>query len=90
MRSSPRFACPKCRSTDLHRSRSRNWTEQLRKELGPKRPFRCAKCQWRGWLDANLYPLFPASQGVVPTPPVPRAEQPLELIDKALDEKSRR
>ena len=42
--------CPKCRTGRLHRSRARTWIERARKEVTPRRPFRCPACTWRGWL----------------------------------------
>jgi hypothetical protein len=41
--------CPKCRSNRVHRSRSRNLWEKIRRDFSHKRPFRCAACGWRGW-----------------------------------------
>lgn len=46
--------CPKCNSNDIRRSRTRNRWERLRKSITDKRPFRCRKCQWRGWLPMTL------------------------------------
>lgn len=43
--------CPKCRSTEIHRSRSRSTWEVWRKQLTTKRPYRCDSCSWRGWGD---------------------------------------
>ncbi|HOC19354.1 MAG TPA: hypothetical protein PKK95_13865 [Vicinamibacterales bacterium] len=42
-------SCPKCRSTRIHRSRSRGWFERFRKGFTNKRPHRCHACGWRGW-----------------------------------------
>jgi len=41
--------CPKCNSTKLRRSPTRNRWERWRKEITGKRPYRCRTCQWRGW-----------------------------------------
>lgn len=41
--------CPKCKSADIHLSRSRSKWEKWRKEVTGKRPFRCLACAWRGW-----------------------------------------
>jgi hypothetical protein len=42
--------CPSCGEYTLFRSRHRNVTEMLRKKFTGKRPYRCHKCRWRGWL----------------------------------------
>jgi hypothetical protein len=48
--------CPKCRSTQIHRSRSRSTWEVWRKQLTSKRPYRCDACSWRGWgEDTGLH-----------------------------------
>lgn len=41
--------CPKCQSNRIHRSRSRNWWERLRRDFSRNRPYRCESCGWRGW-----------------------------------------
>jgi hypothetical protein len=41
--------CPKCRSKDVHRSRTKSRWESWRKAIMGKRPFRCRACGWRGW-----------------------------------------
>jgi predicted RNA-binding Zn-ribbon protein involved in translation (DUF1610 family) len=46
--------CPQCGSFTLFRSRHRDWKEALRKQLTGKRPYRCHKCRWRGWLPKQL------------------------------------
>jgi hypothetical protein len=46
-------SCPKCGSTDLIRSRTKNRWEIWRKEVTSKRPFRCRRCSWRGWALAH-------------------------------------
>jgi hypothetical protein len=43
-------SCLKCNSTALHRSHIQSLAERARRVLTRKRPFRCAKCGWRGWL----------------------------------------
>jgi FlaA1/EpsC-like NDP-sugar epimerase len=45
-----REACPKCQSVALHRSRARTLSERVRRNYSAKRLFRCADCDWRGWL----------------------------------------
>lgn len=42
--------CPSCGEFTLFRSRHRNFSEMLRKKFTGKRPYRCHKCRWRGWL----------------------------------------
>ena len=41
--------CPKCKSSEIQRSRSRNKWETWRKEITGKRVYRCSDCGWRGW-----------------------------------------
>lgn len=43
--------CPVCGETALHRSHSRGFLEYLKKKFSSKRPYRCNKCMWRGWLE---------------------------------------
>jgi len=45
--------CRKCKSGQVHRSRSRGWWEKWRKEITGKRPYRCSQCKWRGWMDVD-------------------------------------
>ena len=42
--------CPKCHSTNLRRSPTRNWWERWRKEITGKRPYRCRTCQL-AWVE---------------------------------------
>jgi hypothetical protein len=42
--------CPACARGILHRSRSRNIYERMRKSHSWKRLHRCEACGWRGWL----------------------------------------
>ena len=42
--------CPGCRSTQVHRSKSRHVIERIRRGVTPERLFRCDECGWRGWL----------------------------------------
>lgn len=42
--------CPTCHSSALHRSRARTLSERMRRNYSAKRLFRCADCNWRGWL----------------------------------------
>ena len=41
--------CRRCKSEDVHLSRTRTKWESWRKEITGKRPFRCRQCGWRGW-----------------------------------------
>ena len=41
--------CPRCSSSDIHRSHSRTILERTRRTLTHKRLFRCHECNWRGW-----------------------------------------
>ncbi len=43
-------ACPGCGEYYLFRSRTRSVSEFLRRKLTNKRPYRCQKCGWRGWI----------------------------------------
>lgn len=44
------WGCPKCREFTLYRSRARSIIETLKKQFTRKRPYRCHRCGWRGWL----------------------------------------
>jgi hypothetical protein len=59
--------CPKCQSLTLHRSKARTLAERIRRNFSPQRPFRCAKCDWRGWLR----PLHFGEAGRVESAPAP-------------------
>jgi hypothetical protein len=64
--------CPKCQSTNLRRSPTRNRWERWRKEITGRRPYRCRACQWRGWLAAALAdidPLRANGPATIPEPP---------------------
>ncbi len=41
--------CPKCGS-EARRSRGHRLDQQIRKRFSALRPYRCLKCDWRGWL----------------------------------------
>ena len=41
--------CPRCKSEDIHRSRTKSMWERWRKEITAKRVYRCRACGWRGW-----------------------------------------
>ena len=47
-------ACPKCGEHALYRSRSRGVSETLRKKMTNRRPYRCHRCGWRGWLSKGF------------------------------------
>ncbi|MFA6233136.1 MAG: hypothetical protein WC824_02955, partial [Bacteroidota bacterium] len=44
------WPCRKCGEFALYRSRARTLGELLKKQLTRKRPYRCHRCGWRGWL----------------------------------------
>jgi len=46
--------CTKCGEPSLYRSRSRSLGETIKKKLTIKRPYRCHKCGWRGWLSRGF------------------------------------
>lgn len=69
--------CPSCISTRVHRSRSRNLVERVRRNLSAERLFRCDGCGWRGWL----IPLVS-----VEGEPLQPVESPdLQTLDQAVD-----
>ena len=84
----PSFGCPACGSTALARSKARNWFEVIRKQAGPKLPFRCSGCQWRGWLDMKHFPMPVAQQDPVLEVP-PHHDPELDAIDETLSNPSR-
>src|SRR3954452_24633860 len=66
--------CPKCKSPELVRSRTRNRWETWRKEITHKRPYRCRKCDWRGWRvdggpDFSVAEIAEATAALAPDPP---------------------
>ena len=66
--------CPKCKSAEIHHSRTKSKWETWRKEITGKRPFRCGICGWRGWRP-DVGPRFPdearklAERAMAPEPP---------------------
>lgn len=62
--------CPKCKSNRIHRSRSRNWWERLRRDFSRNRPYRCEACGWRGW-GPETDPQYSRSSAQVPDTPPP-------------------
>jgi hypothetical protein len=41
--------CPRCHSSEIHRSRVRSRWGKWRKLITRRMPFRCSACTWRGW-----------------------------------------
>jgi hypothetical protein len=41
--------CPSCGEPRVHRSRLKSPLERLRRVLTRRTPFRCERCNWRGW-----------------------------------------
>jgi hypothetical protein len=41
--------CPRCGSHNIHHSRLRTWFERARRRVTRRAPYRCRKCEWRGW-----------------------------------------
>jgi len=87
--------CPKCHSTNLRRSRTRNRWERWRKEITGKRPYRCRACQWRGWKNTGLVeeavrssearadaPEPPNLKGTLLARPDPRLSLDLKELDR--------
>jgi uncharacterized protein with PIN domain len=46
--------CPACSEYTLFRSRTRGIGELLRRRFTNKRPYRCQKCGWRGWVIKGM------------------------------------
>jgi hypothetical protein len=85
--------CPKCHSTSLRRSPTRNRWERWRKEITGKRPYRCRACQWRGWkrIGTSEELQSPQARPDAPDPPnlkgtlLARSDPRLQLDLKELD-----
>lgn len=86
--------CPKCHSTSLRRSPTRNRWERWRKEITGKRPYRCRACQWRGWKRIGIVEdelLSAQARAEAPDPPnlkgtfLARPDPRLQLDLKELD-----
>lgn len=66
--------CPKCKSSDTHRSRAKSTLETWRKQITGRRLYRCSHCGWRGW-SVDLGPKFGnlvteiAERALAPDPP---------------------
>jgi predicted RNA-binding Zn-ribbon protein involved in translation (DUF1610 family) len=65
--------CPKCQSSSIHRSHTRNLMESWRKAFTTKRPHRCQRCGWRGWGEETTPKFDPdrirrSEEAVVPEP----------------------
>ena len=87
--------CPKCKSTNIVRSRAKSKWESWRKAVTGKRLFRCRACAWRGWgvdmgqtfaeaelASPALAPERPHRRG---TAPAPNGSGALEIDLHALD-----
>lgn len=62
--------CPKCNSEGARRSRTRGRWERWRKEITGRRPYRCHRCNWRGWLVIDLTEIDRATRrSSAPEPP---------------------
>ncbi len=46
--------CPGCGEGALFRSRSRSFSENVKKKFTMKRLYRCHRCGWRGWLTKGF------------------------------------
>ncbi len=46
--------CPGCGEPTLFRSRSRGFSESVKKRFTNKRLYRCHRCGWRGWLKRGF------------------------------------
>ncbi len=77
----PVRSCPKCGSPRIHRSRSRNIFERLRKNFTNDRIHRCHACGWRGWGTVT------ASEVQAKDNPDNRRQAPpdLDAIDRAVE-----
>ncbi len=73
--------CPMCGSSDVHRSRTRSRSEDVRKSLSLKRPYRCHACSWRGWLVPMDHDHEAAGGFPVPADAVLDATPDLEALD---------
>ena len=71
--------CPKCQSKKVHRSRTRNAFERIRRRVTGKAPFRCPDCGWRGWAF-DFGSTGDAAGGRAPDGPEPD----LGAVDRAL------
>ena len=77
--------CPKCGSPRIHRSRSRNAWERLRKAFTHHRLHRCHACGWRGWGTVSS-----ASARADCTAGKARPAPNLEAIDLAVEQAQNR
>jgi predicted RNA-binding Zn-ribbon protein involved in translation (DUF1610 family) len=46
--------CPGCGEATLFRSRSRTFSENVKKRFTSKRLYRCHRCGWRGWMSRGF------------------------------------
>lgn len=63
--------CPKCQSSEIHRTPTSSKWARLRRRLTSKRPHLCETCGWRGWGE-ETGPKFTPEQ--------------IELASRAFDE----
>ena len=62
--------CPACGSTRVYPSRHRSTAERLHQVFTEKRPYRCRRCNWRGWLIIDPSEVDRAARrSTVPDPP---------------------
>jgi hypothetical protein len=86
--------CPNCDSADIHRSRTSSRWERWRRQITGKRPYRCHRCKWRGWLvTSGRKAIHAPSAADVPQPPnlhgTPLEQsQPREPVDSKQDDAS--
>jgi predicted RNA-binding Zn-ribbon protein involved in translation (DUF1610 family) len=74
---SPDGSCPSCGVIGIHRAKTQGSIGKARKQMSGKRPYRCDRCGWNGWL----HPLeAPDRSFTVDKPPN------LVAIDRALDD----
>jgi predicted RNA-binding Zn-ribbon protein involved in translation (DUF1610 family) len=67
--------CPRCGSSDIHRSHARSLYERIRRSMTRRRLFRCHSCDWRGWAIPIDTP---------PSPTGPKDPVDLEKLDADL------
>jgi len=60
--------CPRCAQGQLLRSHTRSRIERIRKAYTSRRPHRCAKCGWRGWVLPMSAGLFFCDQQCADSP----------------------
>lgn len=45
--------CPGCGGSAVNRTRSRTPVERFRRLFTSKRPHRCRRCAWTGWIEVS-------------------------------------